>query len=147
MSSRVLARDLNRPVFAVDLRNHGDSPHDPVHDYTHLAEDVESFIDTHQLKRPTLIGHSMGAKTAMCVALKSPQKVANLIPVDNAPVDAALKTDFGLYVQGMREVERRKVKKQKEAEEILAPYAKVFFPFFAPSVRPSVPRVSKSRRC
>ena len=77
----------------------------------------------------------MGAKTAMCVALKSPHKVANLIPVDNAPVDAALKTDFGLYLTGMRKVQRARVKTRREAEEILAPYAKVFFPFFAPSVR------------
>jgi pimeloyl-ACP methyl ester carboxylesterase len=96
-----------------------------VHDYTHLAEDVEDFIDIHKLKRPTLIGHSMGAKTAMCVALKSPEKVANLIPVDNAPVDAALKTDFGTFVRGMRVVEERKVKNLKEADEVLKEYATV----------------------
>jgi pimeloyl-ACP methyl ester carboxylesterase len=69
----------------------------------------------------------MGAKTAMCVALRSPDKVANLIPVDNAPVDAALKSDFGTYVQGMREVEKVKIKRQSEADELLKPYAKVFW--------------------
>lgn len=67
----------------------------------------------------------MGAKTAMCVALQWPEKVANLIPVDNAPVDAALKSDFGIYVKGMREVERAMCKKQSEADEILKDYAKV----------------------
>jgi len=120
----VLARELDRPVYAIDLRNHGDSPHNPKHDYTTLAEDVEAFIDQHNLRNTTLIGHSMGAKTAMCVALRSPDKVANLIPVDNAPVDAALKSDFGTYVQGMREVEKVKIKRQSEADELLKPYAK-----------------------
>lgn len=42
-----------------DLRNHGDSPHDPRHDYTAMAEDVGAFIEEHKLEQPTLIGHSM----------------------------------------------------------------------------------------
>jgi pimeloyl-ACP methyl ester carboxylesterase len=99
-----------------------------------LALDVENFIDQHKLQNTTLIGHSMGAKTAMCVALSSPSKVANLIPVDNAPVDAALKSDFNIYVKGMMDVERAQVKRQSEADEILKPYAKVFWPHWAPSV-------------
>ncbi|KAF2404557.1 alpha/beta-hydrolase [Trichodelitschia bisporula] len=122
--SKVLSRDLSRPVYCVDLRNHGDSPHDPVHDYDHLAKDVENFIDVHKLKDVTLIGHSMGAKTAMAVALRSPNKVANLIPVDNAPVDASLRSDFSTYVRGMRKVEEANVNKQSEADEILQPYVK-----------------------
>jgi pimeloyl-ACP methyl ester carboxylesterase len=76
----------------------------------------------------------MGAKTAMVVALRSPEKVATLIAVDNAPVDAALKSDFATYIKGMRDVERAKPKKQAEADELLKPYAKVFWPDWAPSV-------------
>jgi len=91
---------------------------------------VSHFIDIHKLQNSTIIGHSMGAKTAMCVALSWPDKVANLIPVDNAPVDAALKSDFGTFVQGMREVANRQVTKQSEADEILKPYAKVMSPAF-----------------
>lgn len=81
----------------------------------------------------------MGAKTAMCVALTWPGKVANLIPVDNAPVDAALRSDFGTYVQGMREVANRRVTRQSEADEILKPYAKVLLPHFISPVRSSIP--------
>ncbi|KAI9741861.1 MAG: hypothetical protein M1834_000249 [Cirrosporium novae-zelandiae] len=120
--SKALARDLNRPIYAIDLRNHGDSPHAPRHDYTAMAEDVEKFIHEHKIERPTLIGHSMGAKTAMTVALRHPDLIANLIPVDNAPIDAALKSDFGKYVRGMKKVEEANVSKQKEADAILEEY-------------------------
>lgn len=68
--NRVFARELNRPVYAIDLRNHGDSSHHPKHDYTALAEDVEGFLQKKNIKDSTLIGHSMGAKTAMAVALR-----------------------------------------------------------------------------
>lgn len=67
----------------------------------------------------------MGAKAAMVVALRRPELVANLIPVDNAPVDAALKSDFGKYVQGMRKVEEAKISKQSEADDILKDYEEV----------------------
>ncbi|KAF1985958.1 alpha/beta-hydrolase [Aulographum hederae CBS 113979] len=121
--SKVLAKELGRKVYAIDLRNHGDAPHDPVHDYVHLADDVEGFMEEHEIEKPTLIGHSMGAKTAMTVALTSPSKVGSIVSVDNAPVDAALKSDFGKYIQGMRKVEDAQVTKQSEADEILQDFA------------------------
>jgi hypothetical protein len=55
----------------------------------------------------------------MTLALRAPHKVHALVPVDNAPVDAALKSDFARYVQGMRQIEQAGVSKQSEAEEIL----------------------------
>ena len=79
----------------------------------------------HGIERPTLIGHSMGAKAAMTLALQRPDLVRNLVAVDNAPVDAALKTDFHGYVAGMLEVARRGVRKRTEADEILRPWAEV----------------------
>lgn len=57
--NRALARDLGRPVYAVDLRNHGDSPHHPTHNYMSMADDIEGFIGEHKIHKPTLIGHSM----------------------------------------------------------------------------------------
>lgn len=58
----------------------------------------------------------------MVVALRSPQLVSALIPVDNAPIDAALKSDFGSYVRGMREIEDAKLTKQSEADAIMQKY-------------------------
>lgn len=122
--SKVLARDLGRHVYTVDLRNHGESPHDPVHNYSAMSEDVAGFIATHRLEKPTLIGHSMGAKCAMTLALAEPSLVRDIVSVDNAPLDAVLASDFGKYIQGMKRIEEAGVTKQSEADKILAEYEK-----------------------
>ncbi|KAF1933434.1 mitochondrial hydrolase [Didymella exigua CBS 183.55] len=122
--SNVFARELSRPVYAIDTRNHGDSPHDKVHNYNALAEDVEAFLKKHNLKNSTLIGHSMGAKTVMAMALRDPSCCANIISVDNSPVDAALSSDFPIYAEGMKKVEEVKPTSQKSADEVMQPYAK-----------------------
>lgn len=59
------------------------------------------------------------------MALRTPERVSGLIPVDNAPVNAALKSDFPKYVRGMQHVESQMVKKQSEANKILEDYEEV----------------------
>lgn len=92
-----------------------------------MAQDVERFLSQHDLRaqKPILIGHSMGAKTAMTMALRSPTAYSALIPVDNAPVDAALKSDFGKYVKAMKEIEDQRnprIEKQSDADKVLQKY-------------------------
>ena len=91
-----------------------------------MAEDVESLIQNLSLPPPLLIGHSMGAKVAMTLALRQPTQYSGLVPVDNAPLDAALKSDFGTYVNAMKEIEDRRprVEKQSDADKILQKYEK-----------------------
>ncbi|KAI1377338.1 alpha/beta-hydrolase [Hypoxylon crocopeplum] len=119
---RVLARDLKCHVYTVDLRNHGDSPHAPRHDYLAMADDVAGFISEHGLQNPTLIGHSMGAKTAMTLALSQPTQIASVVSVDNAPVDAALGGPFARYIQGMRRINEAGVTRKANADIILRQY-------------------------
>lgn len=82
-----IARDLagKFEVFTVDQRNHGNSPHDPVHTYEMMAADLLSFMDSHDIQKPILIGHSMGGKTAMKFSSLYPDRVSHLIIVDIAP--------------------------------------------------------------
>lgn len=120
--SKALARDLGRYVYALDLRNHGESPHNKTHNYEVMADDVSNFINEHNLKESTIIGHSMGAKTAMALALRSPDLVQNICSVDNAPVDKILSRDFADYVRGMKEIDAAGVTRQAEADKILAKY-------------------------
>lgn len=120
--SRALARDLDRDVYCLDLRNHGDSPHSPEHTYPSLAADVEAFIKKHNLGPSIIVGHSMGAKVAMAVALRpfGPDLVAGLVSVDNSPWSAALSSMFPKYVRALQEIERRKLTSTTDAYKILA---------------------------
>lgn len=61
----------------------------------------------------------------MTVALRSPALVGSLISVDNAPINATLKSEFFKYVQGLEEVEKAKVSKLVEADDILKPFEDV----------------------
>lgn len=71
-------------TLALDLRNHGESPHGPM-SYPIMAQDVYETLKFHMAEPCTLIGHSMGGKTAMMLALLYPQSVKHLIIVDIAP--------------------------------------------------------------
>lgn len=68
----------------------------------------------------------------MTLALRSPRQIGALIPVDNAPVDAALKSDFTKYVQGMREIEAAIITKAAEADLILQKYEEVGSSHYTP---------------
>lgn len=88
-----------------------------------MAADVELFIQERNLGTNTiLLGHSMGAKTAMVVALRKPELVSKIIVVDNAPVDNILSSSFGSYVQAMRRIEDANIKRQSDADAILREY-------------------------
>lgn len=72
-------------VLAVDQRNHGQSPHSAEMNYPIMAEDISEFIRTEHLEKVSVLGHSMGGKTAMQLALLHPEQVDRLIVVDIAP--------------------------------------------------------------
>ena len=83
----VIARRLaeRRPVIAVDMRNHGDSPRCPTQSYADMADDLAQVIAAHG-GRADVLGHSMGGKAAMMLALTHPERVRRLIVADIAPV-------------------------------------------------------------
>lgn len=58
----------------------------------------------------------------MTLALRSPQLIHDIISVDNAPLDAALLSDFANYIQGMKKIEEAAVTKQADADKILQHY-------------------------
>jgi esterase len=73
-------------VYLLDLRNHGRSPHsDGAFDYPLLAQDVWAFMQANWLYRARVIGHSMGGKVAMQLALQQPDAVEKLVVIDIAP--------------------------------------------------------------
>jgi len=82
-----VARELaeKHTVFLLDLRNHGRSFHSDDFDYPSMADDVNRFIRQQGLKTVSIIGHSMGGKTAMQFAYLYPERLKKLVVVDIAP--------------------------------------------------------------
>ena len=80
-------RDLAaiRRTYALDMRDHGGSPHAEPMTYEAMAADVLAWLDAKGIARAELIGHSMGGKVAMMLACRHPNRVERLIVVDMAP--------------------------------------------------------------
>jgi len=105
-------------VLTVDMRNHGESPWVDGMDYRDLSQDIANFIKRHALAPCTVIGHSMGGKAAMMLALNHPELVARLVVVDIAPVER--ETGFGAYIDAMAEVPLAACDSRADAEDHLA---------------------------
>ncbi|WP_016854967.1 alpha/beta fold hydrolase [Halomonas smyrnensis] len=72
-------------VIAVDLRNHGRSPHAPGMGYAAMARDVLALLEALGVARAHVLGHSMGGKVAITLARLAPERLASLIVADVAP--------------------------------------------------------------
>ncbi len=72
-------------VYLLDLRNHGQSPHETQIDYPLMAADLREFFAAENLDAVMLLGHSMGGKVAMRLALDEPSLVKKLVVADVAP--------------------------------------------------------------
>jgi esterase len=88
-------------VILPDLRNHGRSPHHPITSYPAMAGDVVALLDSLGVERAAILGHSMGGKVAMTMALTQPERVERLLALDVAPV-AYQGHGFSHYIAAMR---------------------------------------------
>lgn len=75
----------SRTCHLLDLRNHGRSPHYDTHAYPAMAADVIAYLDARDITDAAVLGHSMGGKVAMQLALHYPARVSRLGVVDMAP--------------------------------------------------------------
>ncbi|SFU28082.1 alpha/beta fold hydrolase [Halomonas korlensis] len=116
--SHVKAWQSVRRVIAVDLRNHGRSPHLAGMGYAEQAEDVVSLLDRLGIEQAHLLGHSMGGKVAISIAREYPQRVASLIVADIAP--QAYGHDHDTVFAALRRVAEGKPANRREADKLLA---------------------------
>ncbi|WP_102225886.1 alpha/beta fold hydrolase [Acidimangrovimonas sediminis] len=107
----------DRQVISVDMRNHGTSPWRPTHGYDGLAGDLAEVIGLHGGKAD-VVGHSMGGKAAMMLALTRPGLVGRLIVADIAPVTYS-HTQTHL-IHAMRALDLEGVETRMEADRRLA---------------------------
>ena len=110
--------EQNFQVFTVDLRNHGLSPHSDDFNFQVMSDDVLELITDNQLRNVILIGHSLGGKVAMELAIKHPEVIDKLVVVDIAP--KYYPVHHQSVLQALEAVDFSLVKTRKQAEEILS---------------------------
>jgi esterase len=108
-------------VTLVDLPDHGRSPWSADFSYEGMADQVADFLATTAPgERWTVVGHSMGGKVAMLVALRRPELVERLCVVDVAPVPTSAVSSFGTYVAALREVDLDRLTERATADRVVA---------------------------
>jgi pimeloyl-ACP methyl ester carboxylesterase len=104
-------------VLLLDLPHHGRSPWADHFDYLEMADQVAAELPDDPV---TLVGHSMGGKLAMVLALRHPDRVARLCVVDVAPVDYGHGSEFAGYIEAMRGLDLEALSSRAEADEALS---------------------------
>ncbi|RMF55674.1 MAG: alpha/beta fold hydrolase [Calditrichaeota bacterium] len=106
-------------VYLLDMRNHGKSPHHPSFTYGDMVQDVLEFMSDLSLSKANFIGHSMGGKVVMTLALQYPLKIAKAVVADMAPKPVS-NPFFPILFSAMEAIDPSKIHSRKEAEKLLA---------------------------
>jgi esterase len=122
-----VARELSSKftVYLPDQRNHGQSPHDALHDYASLAQDLLELTMELGIRRFFLAGHSMGGKAAVNFALNWPEKIYSLVIIDISPFrredqGRRLYLEHSSILESVLSVDLNSIKSRSEAEAILS---------------------------
>lgn len=110
----------NYHTYALDMRNHGQSFHDPGFDYPAMVNDVLEFMDEHRIENAVMMGHSMGGKVAMNFAVAHPGRLQKLIVVDIAPKAYDMK--HYVILDGLKSIPIEKITTRNDADDALAPF-------------------------
>jgi esterase len=105
-------------IHALDQRNHGSSPHTETMDYPAMASDVIAYMDRQGIDKACILGHSMGGKVAMQVALQAPARVERVIVADIAPV--SYKPRHDAILEGLKSIDLNAVASRQDADQRLA---------------------------
>jgi esterase len=107
-----------RRVVMVDMRNHGNAPWDPLNTYPAMAEDLADAVERLCGGRAVVLGHSMGGKATMTLALIYPELLDGVIVADIAPVPNE-HSHLG-YIKAMQAVDLSRVARRSDADPMLA---------------------------
>jgi pimeloyl-ACP methyl ester carboxylesterase len=105
-------------VTLVDLLHHGRSPWRDRFDYREVAASVAELIE--ERDPAAVVGHSMGGKVAMVLALTRPELVERLVVADIAPVSTSSVTGFDVYTSAMQELDLSTLASRDDADRKLA---------------------------
>jgi esterase len=108
-------------VINLDLRNHGRSPHSNTMNYPIMASDIVELLNELEIPAASIIGHSMGGKVAMQLALQYPDRVNKLVVVDISPVSYPT-THHDEIFEGLAAIDLETLKSRADANDILQAY-------------------------
>ncbi|SLN42841.1 alpha/beta fold hydrolase [Pseudooctadecabacter jejudonensis] len=122
----VIAKRLSDAYHVVvpDMRNHGASPWYDSHSYADLAEDLREVLAAYSDGPAYVLGHSMGGKSAMVLALQHPEIIEKLMVADIAPVGYAHTQTQ--HIAAMRAVDLGAVEKRADAGVSFEPEVRDF---------------------
>ena len=109
-----------RRVYALDLRNHGESPHSCSISYELMAADVHRFLEENSIETCAVIGHSMGGRVAMALSLDHPDIVQQMVAVDVAPTKPPNTGIATTCIKGMLNLPLQKVTSRKQAAQLMS---------------------------
>jgi len=104
-------------VFAIDLRNHGNSPHADSMRYQDMVDDLVKWFEDKNISKAYLLGHSMGGKVAMAFACQNPDKLRGLIIEDIAMKEYSKRYD--VEFDAMNSLDLDKVHSRSDADKLL----------------------------
>jgi len=106
-------------VHNIDLRNHGRSPWSEDWSYAFMAEDVLEYLNTKAISSAYVLGHSMGGKAAMQLAVDHPNRVEKLIVVDIGPKQYP--THHRSIVDALQSIDFSQLERRSEISDALEP--------------------------
>lgn len=105
-------------VHLLDMRNHGRSFHDDYFSYDVMTEDIIDYLEDQQIDKCYFIGHSMGGKVGMNLAIKKPDMLIKLVVVDIAP--KFYPNHHGMILKGLELLEQNNLGSRKQADDLLS---------------------------
>ncbi len=108
-------------VYSLDMRNHGASPHADDMSLAAMAEDVAEFLVSESIDSAHLLGHSLGGKVMMELALSNPERIDRVVVGDIAPVDYGVPRHDDVFA-GIESLDLSTLTKRSQAEEVVAHY-------------------------
>lgn len=121
-----VAKGLEQQATSIlfDLPDHGHSPWSDSFDYTAMADSIARDLRMRlgSAARITVVGHSMGGKVAMLMALRHPHLVKGLVVVDIAPDNSSHGYGFNKYVEAVQALPLDQVQTRADAERLMSEY-------------------------
>lgn len=108
----------NYEVHLLDMRNHGRSPHSEDFSYELMSDDLVEYMDSHNIEKARILGHSMGGKVAMLFSVFNPERTERLVVADIAP--KPYKPHHQQILDALQNLDLQNIESRAEASEQFA---------------------------